>query len=129
MQNWQVVKAIFSTENIALLCSWTAGLIKYNLIEITGKTKGATYSVTPKIFKEIKYQIKTTLKAIEPYWLKELIYQDLRRYGESNIAEIHKRIGVEISDKQIRIQLKKLIDDGSIIKIGDRKATKYKFIK
>lgn len=111
-----------------VLRSWTAGLIKNNLIEISGKTKGATYSVTPKIFKEIKYQTKTTLKATEPYRLKELIYQDLRRYGESNIAEMQKRIGSEISDKQIRTQLKKLIEEGSVEKVGERKLTKYKFL-
>ena len=111
-----------------VLRSWTAGLIKNNLIEISGKTKGATYPVTPKIFKEIKYQTKTTLKATEPYRLKELIYQDLRRYGESNIAEMQKRIGSEISDKQIRTQLKKLIEEGSVEKVGERKLTKYKFL-
>lgn len=112
-----------------VLRSWTAGLIKNNLIEITGKTKGATYSVTPKIFQDIKYQTKTTLKAIEPYRLKELIYQDLKRHVESSIAEIQKRIGSEISDKQIRTQLKKLIEEGSVEKVGERKMTRYKFIK
>lgn len=112
------------------LYAYLKKLLKNNLIELQGKTKGATYTVTPTIFKQIKFQTHATLKTIEPYRLKELIFQDLKRYGSASFSEIQNRIGKEISKKKIRAQLAELIEkDKTVKKDGDRRWTKYIFIK
>lgn len=107
------------------LRSWTNGLIKNNLIKITGKTKGAIYTVTKETFKNVKYQTKTTLKPIETYRIKELIYQDLTTYKKAKFSEIHKRIGEEIPEKKVRQQLANLIKENKVRKTGDKKWTVY----
>ena len=109
--------------------SWTSGLLKQNLITLSGKTKGSVYAITKETFSNVKYQTQTSLKTIESYRLKELIYQDLKRYRSATLAEIHSRIGKEIAEKQIRQQLIILINEGAIKKDGDRRWTKYVFMR
>lgn len=69
----------------------------------------------------MKFQTKTTLKAIEPYRIKELIYEDSRRYKRATFEEIHARIGSEIQKSQMRRQLTILIKEKKVSKIGDKK--------
>ena len=111
------------------LRSWITGLVRQKLIEVSGKTKGTIYSVTKETFKNVKFQTKTSLKSIEPHRLKELVYQDLKRYKTATFAEIWSRIGKEIPEKQIRRQITKLIGDKNIKKEGENKWTKYVFIE
>lgn len=107
------------------LRSWTNGLIRNKLVQITGKTKGSIYSVTKETFKNVKYQTKTTLMPIEKYRIKELILQDLITYKTATFSEIRKRIGEEIPEKKVREQLQVLIEENKIEKVGDKKWAKY----
>lgn len=110
------------------LRSWTNGLIKNKLIQITGKTKGSIYSVTKETFKNVKFQTKTTLMPIEKYRIKELILQDLITYKTATFSEIRKRIGEEIPEKKVRKQIEILIEENKIQKIGDKRWAKYQII-
>ena len=56
----------------------------------------------PKVLKRHAFAGLTNLKSIEPHRLRELILEDLRRYGKSAIGAIHQRIGSEIPDYKIR---------------------------
>lgn len=108
--------------------NWTKGLLKNGLIQIKGKTKGAIYCVTEDTFKNVKFQTKTTLKPIESYRIKELIYQDLKIYKQAIFREIRKRIGEEIPEKKVRKELKSLMEENKIEKIGKNKWTYYKLV-
>ena len=107
---------------------WLGRLLKMNIIQSKGKTKGKGYFVNPEILRKLKFKGKTDLKKIEPYRLGELIKEDLKIYKESSISEIRERIGREISLQKIRIQLSILIKKDIIDKKGITKNTKY-FIK
>ena len=76
-------------------------LDKYHLITKSGATKGVYYQVNPILLTNAKSNIVTTLKTIEPYVLKALIKEDLRRHPMSKISEIASRIP-DVDIKEIR---------------------------
>lgn len=45
---------------------------------------------------------ETTLKRFEPHRLAALVLEDLQRYPESAISDIHQHIGGEIHSKQAK---------------------------
>ena len=69
--------------------------------------------------------MKTSLKRIEDYRLKELILEDLKIYKTASLAEIQKRIGEEIPSKKIWNQLQKLVANGIVLKVGKYRWQKY----
>jgi len=107
---------------------WLGRLLNLKLIQSKGKTKGKIYYVNPEILRKHRFKGKTNLKSLEPYRLRELIKEDLKKYKDSNISEIQERIGKEISLQKIRTQLKILSKKDIIGKKGITKGTKY-FIK
>ena len=63
--------------------------------------KGAYYQVNPTLLTNTKSNIVTTLRTIEPYVLKALIKEDLRRHPMSKISEIASRIP-DVEIKEVR---------------------------
>ena len=55
---------------------------------------------------------------MEPHRLEALVLEDLRRYPQSKIGEIHKRIGKEINRSQLKRTLAKLVKVGELIMGG-----------
>lgn len=104
---------------------WLDRLLSSNIILSQGRTRGTEYYVNPVIIRSSNYIKIPSLKTIEPYRLRELIYEDLRVYPNSSISEVSTRIGLEISRYKIREQLKLLIEQGRVISTGVRAATKY----
>jgi len=102
---------------------WLGRLSEFRIIKTRGKTKGMEYYVNPEILRRVNFKGKTNLKMIESHRLKELILQDLSDYPNSQMADIHERIGKEIRVSQIRRQLNQLIADG---KVGHTLGKKYR---
>lgn len=83
------------------LRSYVDNLDKNHLITKSGATKGAYYQVNPTLLTNAKSNIVTTLKTIEPYVLKALIKEDLRRHPMNKISEIASRIP-DVEIKEVR---------------------------
>lgn len=94
-----------------------------------GKTKGTEYFINADYLRRLNFKGKTTLKKIEPHRLQELIYQDLLIYPESQIGDIHIRIGREIPKRKLKAELDKMIVDDRLDKTGDKRWTKYSINK
>ena len=74
------------------LKSYVNLLLQESLIVKRGVKKGTCYYINPKLIKNVKAGIKTTLKTVEPHVLKTLVYEDLRRHPDSGIREIIGRL-------------------------------------
>ena len=66
-----------------------------------------------------------TLKRIEPHRLVALVLEDLQRYPQSAISEIHQRIGGEIHPKQVKRALEDLIERGAVRFEGNNRWRRY----
>jgi ATP-dependent DNA helicase RecG len=104
---------------------WMGRLLELDLIKSKGKTKGVEYYVNPEFLRKANFKGKTNLKKIESHRLRELIFQDLSTYPGSSISEINQRIGSEISQRKIKLQLDKLVEDREIIPKGSKRWTRY----
>lgn len=104
---------------------WLGRLVEWKLVTARGKAKGTRYSVNPDLLRSLHYKGGTSLKGIEPPRLRELILRDLGIHREAAISEIHKRIGEEIPLRDLRRQLKRLVDEGAIGKKGAKRGTRY----
>ncbi len=107
------------------LTSWIRRLQDWKIIRQTGRTRGTRYYVDPDLLSRLEFPSQTTLVRIEPYRLRELILEDLRRHPESSFGDIHKRIGTEISDYQARRQIKALVKDDKVTFQGERRWRRY----
>ncbi len=104
---------------------WLGRLLDFGLVQSKGRTKGATYFIDPEVLQQADFKGLTNLKKIEPVRLRELIMEVLKTYGESSISNINERIGPEISEHQIRNQLKCLLAEARIRQQGDRRWRRY----
>ena len=111
------------------LRNWLGRLIDLELVQSKGKTKGTEYFINPDYLRKLNFKGKTDLKKIEPYRLQELIYQDLTAYPDSQIGDIHIRIGKEIAQRKLKAELDKMMDANRIIKSGEKRWTKYSINK
>lgn len=103
---------------------WLGNLLKYNIIQTKGRTKGLRYFINPDILRGTNFE-KTDLSNITEHRLNSLILEDIENYPNSSIEEIHKRIGVEIPIRRIRRIIYKLVNEGKIRTQGGRKFRKY----
>ena len=92
--------------------------MELELVQSKGKTKGTEYFVNPDYLQKLNFKGKTDLKKIEPHRLQELIYQDLSVYPESQIGDIHIRIGKEIAQRKLKAELDKMVENGRLAKSG-----------
>ncbi|WP_157208834.1 ATP-binding protein [Mariniflexile maritimum] len=104
---------------------WLGRLLNLEIILSKGKTKGTLYYVNPEFLRTTDFIEKTNLKRIEPHRLQELIYEDLKNYPESSISEINKRIGSEINQRTLKAKLDEMIEKELLVKLGEKKGTKY----
>lgn len=105
--------------------NWLTTLIKEEIIKSKGKTSNTKYFINPTITSDYTKLSKTSLKTIEPHRLKALILEDIQKYPLSSRQDIHKRIGLEIKERSVRTYLGQLVEEGKILKEGDKKGTKY----
>lgn len=74
------------------LRSYTDKILEDGLIVKSGTKKATQLQVNPQLIQNAKANIKTSLKTIEPYALKALIKEDVKKHPGSKISEIASRI-------------------------------------
>lgn len=102
------------------LRSYLEPLISQDIILSRGRGKGTKYYVNPAIISDSKANIQTTLKAIEPYRLKELIKQDLKYHSLSLVSDISQRLP-DVPFKDLQKMVRRMASDGELIPDGGRK--------
>ena len=107
------------------LRSYLEPLMSQNIILSRGRGKGTKYYVNPAIISDSKANIQTTLKAIEPYRLKELIKQDLKYHSHSLVSDISQRLP-DVPFKDLQKMVRRMASDGELIPDGGRKFRRYR---
>ncbi|MFO7820577.1 MAG: ATP-binding protein [Lentisphaeria bacterium] len=107
------------------LRDWIGRLMEWGLVTATGRTRARTYRVAPNVIHETDFDGDTTLKAIEPYRLRELILEDLRRHPGSGYGDIHSRIGREIPEHRVKRTLYDLVNQGKLDIQGELRWRRY----
>lgn len=105
---------------------WLGRLEGFRLLDTTGRTAATRYFVPPGVLKSLEISTPTTLTRIEPHRLRELILEDLRRYPDSAIGEIHGRIGSEIPRPQIKRMINGLLQTEKVQKAGEKRGRRYR---
>ncbi len=104
---------------------WLKRLLDWHLVQSAGRTQATRYFVDPGLLRSLKFSGETTLKRIEPHRLAALVLEDLQRYPESAISDIHRRIGGEIHPKQVKRALEDLIGRGAVRFEGNKRWRRY----
>lgn len=104
---------------------WLARLLEWGVVRQSGRTQATRYFIEPDMLRTLSFPATTTLKRIEPHRLQALILEDLQRYPDSAIGDIHRRIGEEIHAKQIKRTLDKLIEAGQVLAHGEKRGRRY----
>ena len=69
-----------------------------------------------------------SLARIEPHRLQALVFEDLSRYPDARIGEVHQRIGAEIPRAQVERALRELRASGRVTYEGERKGRRYRAV-
>ncbi len=102
---------------IDILCS-------KKIIMTRGRGKGTKYYINPEIISNSRANIRTTLKTIEPYRLKELILQDLKYHPCSLISEMSIRLP-DVPYAELQKYVRKMAIDCALKYEGGRKYRRY----
>jgi ATP-dependent DNA helicase RecG len=105
---------------------WIGRLLERGLVGQTGRGRGTQYVVPSELLREAGLDRLTTLTRVQPHRLRALILEDLDRFPDSPIAEIHRRIGLEIPRRTLARTLKELVAEGRLRMEGVRKWTRYR---
>ncbi len=105
------------------LRSYTDNLDKMHLIARGGVKKGTYFQINDTLLRNAKSNIVTTLKTIEPYALKALVLEDLKKHPKSKISQMAERIP-DVELKEIRKMVYSMVDK-EIIKEGSRSDCTY----
>ena len=111
--------------SVEALQPWLKRLLDWHLVQSVGRTQAMRYFVDPSLLRSLQFSGETTLKRIEPYRLAALVLEDLERYPQSAISEIHQRIGGEIHPKQVKRALEELIKRGAVRFEGIKRWRRY----
>ncbi len=107
------------------LRDWVGRLMDWGLVTATGRTRARTYRVAFNVLDEAEFAGDTTLKAIEPHRLRELILEDLRRHPASGYGSVHDRIGREIPESKVKRTLYELSRQRRLEYTGERRWRRY----
>lgn len=105
---------------------WLGRLIERGLVEQTGRTKATRYFVPPALLRAAGLDTITTLERVQPHRLRALIVEDLERYPDSSISDIHRRIGSEIPVRSIKRTLDQLLSEHALTVRGERRWRRYR---
>ena len=126
----EIISSIDLTRKLQLpeadrLRSYVEPLISQDIILSRGRGKGTKYYVNPAFISDSKANIQTTLKAIEPYRLKELIKQDLKYHSLSLMSEVSHRLP-DVPFKDLQKMVRRMASEGELIPDGGRKFRRYR---
>jgi len=105
---------------------WLQRLTEWGLVHSAGRTQAKRYFVDPTLLRSLNFTAGTTLKRIEPHRLGALIIEDVGRYPDSKISDIHERVGLEIPRSRLRRTIEQLVKDGKLRQQGTRNGTRYR---
>lgn len=105
---------------------WLKRLLEWRLVHSAGRTQATRYFIDPALLRNLDFVGGTTLKRIEPHRLLALIVEDVGRYPQSKIGDIHQRIGLEIPRSRIRRGIEQLVKDDKLRSEGVRSGTRYR---
>lgn len=105
---------------------WLGHLLDWEIVQTSGRTQGTRYFVTPALLHDADLAQLTTLTRIEPHRLLELVREDLRRYPDSKMGDVHKRIGREINRSQLKRAMAELVRTGMVVMRGKRNGARYR---
>ena len=111
--------------SVEALQLWLKRLLEWQLLQSAGRTKATRYFIDPGLMRSLNFTGETTLKRIEPHRLAALVFEDLQRYPQSAISDIHKRVGGEIHPKQVKRALDELIERGAVRFEGNNRWRRY----
>ncbi len=117
--------AALELSSVDVLQPWLKRLLEWGLVESTGRTQATRYFVAPGLLRSLNFSGETTLKRIEPHRLAALVLEDLQRYPESAIGDIHRRIGGDTHPKQVKRALEALIERGTVRFEGNNRWRRY----
>lgn len=120
--------AVLELATVEALHPWLKRLLDWDLVQSSGRTQATRYFVDPSLLRHLDFTKETTLKRIEPHRLAALVLEDLQRYPESAISDIHRRIGNEIHAKQVKRALDELIERGAVRYTGNNRWRRYSTI-
>lgn len=107
------------------LRSYVDSLIANKIILSKGAGRGMKYEINPEFVANTKMQFPTTLKTIEPYRLKALIFEDLKYHPNSLLAEMATRLP-DVDYSELEKMVRTMAKDGEITPLGGRKFRRYK---
>ena len=117
---------VLELSSVGALHPWIRRLLDWNLVKRAGRTQATRYFVEPGVLRDLSFVGSTTLKRIEPHRLVALIVEDVERYPQSKIGEIHERIGQEIPRSRIRRSIGRLVESGRLVAEGVKNGTRYR---
>lgn len=106
------------------LRSYVEILCTKNIVLTRGRGKGTKYYVNPDIISNSRANLKTTLKTIEPYRLRELILQDLKYHPRSLVSEMSDRLP-DIPFTDLQKCVRKMATEWALVYEGGRKYRRY----
>ena len=118
-----LVKYLQLTEN-GRLRPYVDALVDNGIVITRGVKKGTQYLINPKLIKAARVNLPTTLKTIEPYRLKALIEEDLRKYPNSLLSEIASRL-IDVDRSDIQKQIYSMVRHGKLVTTGSRTNRRY----
>ena len=92
-----------------LLRSYVDKILAEGLIVKSGTKKATRFQINPQLTQNAKANIKTSLKTIEPYALKALIIEDVKKHPGTRISEIASRIP-DVGVAEIRKMVYSMVD-------------------
>lgn len=82
--------SVLELSSIDALQPWLKRLLERQLVQSAGRTQAKRYFVDPGLLRSFNFTGGTTLKRIEPHRLAARVIEDLQRYPESAVGDIHK---------------------------------------
>jgi len=104
---------------------WLGTLPAKGIVQSRGQTRATEYFIAPDVRRATGFQSPTTLKAIAPHRLEELIRADLALYPRSGLSDMHDRIGLEIPRYKLKRALEQLRRRGVLSMAGQRRWARY----
>ena len=117
--------ALLELDDVDALKPWLDRLLEFELVQRAGRTQGMRYFIKPTLLQTADLALTTSLKRIEPHRLQALVMEDISRYPGSSSGAVNRRIGPEISYKNLKRALDALCLAGKIRYEGTGKGRKY----
>ncbi len=114
--------------DIKQLKHWLVRLLDWGVVQQSDRTQSTRYFIQPEMLRTLRFPANTTHNRLEPHRLQALVLEDLERYPNSSIGEIHSRIGAELHSKQIKRALDKLVEAEIVRPIGDKRGRRYTLV-